>query len=166
MHVDEAIRSRRTLKEFVAEPVSPDLVSELLDLAVLAPNHHETEPWRFWVVGRETLNALTEATGDKKLLRSHTAIVVGVKRDSDAQTAEEDYAAVSCAIQNIMLAARARGLASFWRTPGVLSRPVVARILGVPKKVRLIGVVHLGQPGEPFPPQPKKSAAEHTRWLA
>ena len=106
MQVDEAIRSRRTLKEFTDEPVAPELVRELLELAVLAPNHHETEPWRFWVVGRETLNALTEATGDKKLLRSHTAIVVGVKRDSDAQTAEEDYAAVSCAIQNIMLAAR------------------------------------------------------------
>ena len=165
MQVDEAIRSRRTLKEFTAAPVAPELVSDLLELAVLAPNHHETEPWRFWVVGRETLQALTEATGDKKLLRSHTAIVVGVKSDSDAQTAEEDYAAVSCAIQNIMLAARGRGLASFWRTPGVLSRPVVARILDVPKKVRLIGVVHLGRPGEPFPPQPKKSAAEHTRWL-
>ena len=166
MQVDEAIRSRRTLKEFTEEPVDPELVRELLELAVLAPNHHETEPWRFWVVGRETLNALTEATGDKKLLRSHTAIVVGVKRDTDAQTAEEDYAAVSCAIQNVMLAARGRGLASFWRTPGVLSRPVVAKILDVPKKVRLIGVVHLGQPGEPFPPQPAKSAAEHTRWLS
>ena len=166
MHVDEAIRSRRTLKAYTDEPVDRELVSELLDLAVLAPNHHETEPWRFWVVGRETLSALAEATGDKKLLRSHTAVVVGVKRDSDAQTAEEDYAAAACAIQNLMLAARARGLASFWRTPGVLSRPVVARILDVPKKVRLIGVVHLGQPGEPFPAQPKKSAAEHTRWLA
>ena len=99
---------------------------------MLAPNHHDTEPWRFWVVGRETLNALTEATGDKKLLRSHTAIVVGVKRDADSQVAEEDYAATACAIQNLMLAARARGLASFWRTPGVLSRPVVARILDVP----------------------------------
>ncbi len=101
---------------------------------------------------------MAEATGDKKLLRSHTAIVVGVKVDSDAQEAEEDYAAVSCAIQNLMLAARGRGLASFWRTPGVLSRPAVAKLLDVPKKVRLIGVVHLGQPGEPFPKQPKKSA--------
>ena len=114
--------------------MAPELVRELLELAVLAPNHHETEPWRFWVVGRDTLNALSEATGDKKLLRSHTAIVVGVKRDADAQMAEEDYAAVSCAIQNIMLAARARGLASFWRTPGVLSRPVVATILDVPEE--------------------------------
>jgi nitroreductase len=165
MQVEEAIRERRTLKEFSAEPVAPELVGELLELAVLAPNHHETEPWRFWVVGRATLQALSDATGDRKLLRSHTAIVVGVTRNDDAQTAEEDYAAVACAIQNIMLAARGRGLASFWRTPGVLSRPQVAEILGVPADVRLIGVVHLGLPGEPFPPQPDRSASQYTRWL-
>ncbi len=165
MQVDEAIRARRTLKAFTDEPVDRRVVGELLDLAVLAPNHHETEPWRFWVVGRATLQALSDATGDKKLLRSHTAIVVGVKRDEDAQTAEEDYAAVACAIENLMLAARGRGLASFWRTPGVLSRPQVARILDVPRKVRLIGVVHLGLPGEPFPPQPDRSAAPFTHWL-
>jgi nitroreductase len=165
MHVDEAIRSRRTLKAYTEEPVERELVSELLDLAVLAPNHHETEPWRFWVVGRKTLTALSEATGDRKLLRSHTAIVVGVKLDPDAQVAEENYAAVACGIENLMLAARGRGLASFWRTPGVLSRPVVARLLGVPKKVRLIGVVHVGWPGEPFPPQPERSAAGFTQWL-
>jgi nitroreductase len=165
MDVDEAIRSRRTLKVYTEEPVGREVVSELLDLAIHAPNHHETEPWRFWVVGRATLNALTEATGDRKLLRSHTAVVVGIEQDPDPQVAEEDYAATACAIENFMLAARGRGLASFWRTPGVLSRPAVARILDVPSTVRLIGVVHVGWPGEPFPPQPERSAAEFTRWL-
>jgi nitroreductase len=166
MHVDEAIRSRRTLKAFTDEPVERELVGELLDLAVLAPNHHETEPWRFWVVGRETLQALSDATGDKKLLRSHTAIVVGVKGTSDPQEAEEDYAATSCAIQNLMLAARARGLASFWRTPAVLPRPEVTRLLDVPDGVRLIGIVHLGRPeGEFPPPSSERAAAAHTRWL-
>ena len=165
MQVDEAIRGRRTLKAYSDEPVGREIVAELLDLAVLAPNHHETEPWRFWVVGRETLDALAEATGDRKLLRSQTAIVVGVQRDPDAQVAEEDYAAVACAIENFMLAARGRGLASFWRTPGVLSLPVVAKLLNVPESVRLIGVVHVGWPGEPFPPQPERSAAAFTSWL-
>ena len=117
MHVDEAVRSAARSSNSPTSPWRSDPVCELLELAVLAPNHHETEPWRFWVVGRETLQALTDATGDKKLLRSHTAIVVGVKLDSDAQTAEEDYAAVSCAIQNIMLAARGRGLASSGARP-------------------------------------------------
>jgi nitroreductase len=165
MQVDEAIRGRRTLKRYTDEPVGRELVTELLDLAVLAPNHHETEPWRFWVAGRATLNALAEATGDRKLLRSHTAVVVGVTRDADAQVAEENYAAVSCAIENFMLAARGRGLASFWRTPGVLSLPVVAKLLQVPETVRLVGVVHVGWPGEPFPPQPERSAAPFTSWL-
>jgi nitroreductase len=165
MEVEEAIRSRRTLKEYTDAPVDRAVVGELLDLAVYAPNHHETEPWRFWVVGRDTLHALTEATGDRKLLRSRTAIVVGVRQDPDPQVAEEDYAAVACAIENLMLAARGRGLASFWRTPGVLSRPAVARILNVPEEVRLIGVVHLGWPGEEFPETPERSAAEFTRWL-
>src|SRR3954471_20787539 len=165
MQVDEAIRSRRTLKEFTDEPVAPELVRELLELAVLAPNHHETEPWRFWVVGRTTLEALSEATGDRTLLRSHTAILDGVRRAADEQAAEEDYAAVACAIQNIMLAARGRGLASFWRTPGVLSWPQAARIPDARKKVPLMGVVPLGLPGEPFPPRPERSAAQFTRWL-
>ncbi len=112
-----------------------ELVSELLDLAILAPNHHETEPWRFWVVGRETLEALADATGDKKLLRSHTAIVVGVKRDDDEQTAEEDYAAVSCAIQNLMLAARAleRGVDAFNSSAYRRTVASIAKGLGVPR---------------------------------
>src|SRR3954454_16056886 len=146
MQVDEAIRGGRTLKAYSDEPVGRDVVAELLDLAVLAPNHHATEPWRFWVVGRETLDALAEATGDRKLLRSQTAIVVGVERDPDAQIAEEDYAAVACAIENFMLAARGRGRGRFCPTPGVRSLPVVAKLLNVPESVRLIGVVHVGWP--------------------
>jgi nitroreductase len=166
VHVDEAIRSRRTLKDYSDEPVEPGVVAELLDLAALAPNHHLTEPWRFWVVGRATLEALIEATGDRKLRRSATAIVVGVVRDDDPQVAEEDYAATACAIQNLMLAARARGLASFWRTPAVLPRPEATRLLDVPDGVRLIGIVHLGRPeGEFPPPSSERAAAAHTHWL-
>src|SRR4051812_2370855 len=43
--VDEAIRTRRTLKDFTRQQVEVPLLQELLSLAVLAPNHHETEPW-------------------------------------------------------------------------------------------------------------------------
>jgi nitroreductase len=163
--VDEAIRSRRTLKAFTPEPVDDGVVRELLDLAVLAPNHHETEPWRFWVVGRETLARLSEATGDVKLLRSSTAVVGGQRRNDDPAEAEEDYAAIACALQNAMLAARARGLASFWRTPGVLDRPAFAETVGIPADVRPIGVLHLGFPAAPFPETPDRHAEQYTRWL-
>ena len=165
MDVDEAIRARRTLKAFTPETVDATVVRDLLSLAVLAPNHHETEPWRFWVVGPETIAALSEATGDQKLLRSQTAIVIGVVRNDDPAVAEEDYAAVACALENLMLAARARGLASFWRTPGVIDRPAFASTVGIPADVRPIGVVHLGFPAEPFPETPERHAEPYTQWL-
>src|SRR4051794_31771132 len=98
MDVDDAIRHRRTLKAFADEPVEPAVVRELLALAVHAPNHPRTEPWRFVVLGRETIARLAEDTGDPKLLRSPTAIVVGQAVAPAPATAQEDYAACACAI--------------------------------------------------------------------
>ena len=76
MTVDEVIRGRRTLKGFKPEPIASAVIDELLDLAVYAPNHHTTEPWRFIVVGPATISELVAETGDGKLTRSPTAIVV------------------------------------------------------------------------------------------
>ncbi len=165
MDVDDAIRARRTMKAFTPDPVGDDVVRELLELAVMAPNHHETEPWRFWVVGAETIKRLSKETGDVKLLRSPTAIVAGVKRNDDPVEAEEDYAAVACALQNVMLAARARGLASFWRTPGVMEKKPFRKVLDVPANIRLIAMLHLGFPAEPLPETPERHAATFTTWL-
>ena len=80
MQVDDAIRERRTLKAFTDETVDEATVRELLALAVHAPNHHRTEPWRFTVLGPETIERLAEATGDPKLRRSRTAVVVDAGR--------------------------------------------------------------------------------------
>jgi nitroreductase len=165
MHVDDAIRSRRTLKEFEDREVPAGVVRELLELAVLAPNHHLTLPWRFWVLGPETLEQLIRATGDVKLRRSRTAIAAGIVWSEDGKEAQEDYAATACALQNVMLAARARGLASYWRTPGVFAKPAFGQILGVPENVRLVGLVHLGWPAVDFPEAPPRSAEGVTQWL-
>jgi nitroreductase len=163
--VEEAIRGRRTLKAFVAEPVPDDVIAALLDLAVYAPNHHSTEPWRFTVIGPATIARLVEATGDGKLTRSQTAIVVTQVLDADPEVAREDYAACACAIQTLMLAARAREYASYWRTPKSLLGPPARDLLGLPESERLVGIVHLGRPLDPFPAPPRRTAGTRTRRL-
>lgn len=166
MHVDEAIRGRRTLKAFATDAVPREAIEELLALAVHAPNHHRTEPWRFVVLGAETIERLATATGDGKLRRSPTAIVVGQQVAADAGVAEEDYAACAAAVQNVMLAARARDLAAFWRTPSSLATPEARALLGLEDDVRAVGIVHVGRPQDGFPQEPPTySAAPFTRWL-
>jgi nitroreductase len=166
VHVDDAIRGRRTVKLFTPEAVPAETVAELLDLAVRAPNHHCTEPWRFTVVGPDTLHRLVAATGDEKLLRSTTAVVVAQRVDADPHVAEEDYAAIACAIQNVMLGARARDLASFWRTPKSLGTAAGREVLEVPPDERVVGIVHLGRPRDGFPAAPASTTAPtYTRVL-
>ncbi len=165
MHVDDAIRTRRTIKELRDEPVAAATVRELLELAVQAPNHHLTEPWRFWVLGPATIERLVEATGDRKLRRSHTAIVVGMSVSDDPHVAHEDEAACAAAIQTLMLAATARGLASYWRTPGVFGLPAFAATIGAPPETRFVGLVHLGEPSQEAPDAPFRSADPVTTWL-
>ena len=53
MELEHAIRTRRTHKVFASEPVAPELLQQLFELARWAPNHHLTNPWRFRVLGSQ-----------------------------------------------------------------------------------------------------------------
>src|SRR2546421_2577995 len=123
MHIEQAIRGRRTHKAFAPEPVPRELLEELLELARWAPNHHLTNPWRFRVVGPNALARLKEAAGPEaaaKLDRAPTLVAVTALRSEDPVQDEEDLCAAACATYAVLLTAHGRGLAGYWRTPGVL----------------------------------------------
>jgi len=148
MDVETAIRTRRTHKVYGSEPVPRELLGELLALATWAPNHHLTNPWRFRVLGPRTLAALKEAAGPEaaaKLDRAPTLVCVSaVQAGEDAVADEEDLLAAGCATYALLLAAHARGLAAYWRTPVVLRSAEGRAALGLPPQERAIALVHLG----------------------
>jgi len=150
MDVFEAIRTRRTHKAYGAEPVDRATLTELLELARWAPNHHVTEPWRFRVLGPRALQRLKQAAGPEaaaKLDRAPTLIVASALRNRDDPiTDEEDFAAAVIASYLILLGAHARGLAGYWRTPAVLRTPEGRAALGVGDGERVLGLLHLGPP--------------------
>ncbi len=149
MDVEDAIRGRRTHKAFAPEPVPRQLLDELLELARWAPNHHLTNPWRFRVLGPRTLGELKLAAGPEaasKLDRAPTLIAATAKRSDDPVQDEEDLCATACATYAVLLAAHGRGLAGYWRTPGVLRTPEGRAALGIPDDERFVALIHLGRP--------------------
>jgi nitroreductase len=143
MDVEEAIRTRRTHKAYGPDPVDRETLVELLDLARWAPNHHLTNPWRFRVLGAASLERLKEAAGPEaagKLDRAPTLVAVSCVGD------EEDRDATACAAYIVLLAAHARGLASYWRTPEVLTTPTGRAALGLDADEHVLGLLHLGTP--------------------
>ena len=143
MDVDTAIRTRRTHKAYGAEPVDRETLDELFELARWAPNHHLTNPWRFRVLGPRALARLKEVAGPEgatKLDRAPTLVLVSCVGN------EEDRDATAAAAYIVLLAAHARGLASYWRTPEVMQTTDGRSALGIPDDEQILGLLHLGPP--------------------
>jgi nitroreductase len=168
VELEAGIRSRRTHKRFGDEPVPREVVAELLDLARWAPNHHLTEPWRFRVLGPESLARLAAAgkPGElEKLSRAPTLVVASAKLTGDEHQNHEDVLATGCAVYIVLLAAHARGLASYWRTPRVLQSRAGQAAVGMDAHEKFVALIHLGPPvGEPAA-RPRAPASTYVAFL-
>jgi nitroreductase len=161
------IRTRRTIGAFTAQPIPAGVVESLLEIAVFAPNHRLTEPWRFVYLTGEGVKRYAEirrdvalagfkgdesarhqlAEGTYQKFAMLPAILIVINRiNSNPSIAEEDYAATSCVIQNFMLLAWEQNIGSAWKTPKLF--PELLAFIGVASDERMIGVIHLGYPSE------------------
>jgi nitroreductase len=166
--VETAIRTRRTHKAFGSEPVPREDLEELLDLARWAPNHHLTAPWRFRVVGPNALARLKQAAGPEraaKLDRAPTLVVASALLSGDPVQDEEDLHATAVASYIVLLAAHARGLAGYWRTPGLLRTEEGRAAVGLPDSERFVALLHLGRPRQEKEPPERPPVAQTTVFL-
>ncbi|MBI5566026.1 MAG: nitroreductase [Chloroflexi bacterium] len=184
MDVFEAMYQRQSVSKVKPEAVPRELIEQLLNAAVQAPNHHKVRPWRFAVLqgaAREKLGEAMarslqirkiEATADDlqkerlKPLRAPVVIAVAVDKPAIPKVLEiENVAAVAAAVQNLLLAAHALGLGAFWRTGPAASDPAIKSFLGFAPDQNVIGFVYVGYPEMlPSPPQ-RPSFEDRTLWL-
>lgn len=155
MSLHELAAARRTHKAFGPEPVPHETLLELLAVARFAPTHHLTQPWRFRVLGPDTLAALKGVAGEKeaqKLDRAPTLVLATAALTGDLVGDEEDVSATAAAIQLVLLAATERGIATYWRTPQVLRTKPGRESVGIPEGERFLGLLHFGTAArEPAP---------------
>jgi nitroreductase len=168
MDVETAIRTRRTHKAFGAEPLPREQLLELLDLARWAPNHHLTAPWRFRALGPRTLESLKRTAGPEgaaKLERAPTLVVVSCLLGGDPVQDEEDLHATAVAAYIVLLAAHARGLAGYWRTPALLRGEAGREAIGLPREERFVGLLHLGPRRQEKDPPERPPVEQATLFL-
>lgn len=187
--VDEVIRRRRSRKVLDGSPVSKEAIAELLELAILAPMHRLTNPWRFRILDKQALERLCQWWSDPTELRAgsddpgaaaaaakvfqsrfvHTigaVIVVTAQRDADPLINAENRDAVAAATQNILLAAEARHLGVFWSTGPHWRSSTTQDWLGIDRdREALVAVLWLGgQVGDIKPPA-RLSVEQVATWL-
>lgn len=177
MDFKEVVQKRRTVKIFTGEAIPREEVYSMLKLAITAPCHRRNEPWRFYIIEQaempffypkllegceEAFAAKGAAFAQKKreglaerLAKVGAIVYVTSQKNENALIEKENYAAVSCAIQNLMLAAYDRGWGSFWCTGYVFALDRSLRLVGAnPEKETFAGAIWLGRAAcEGTPPE-------------
>ncbi len=114
----EVLRGRRTIELFLQTPVPEKLILAAIETATWVPNHHVTEPWHFYLLGKETkercLDLCRDIVTDKKGAEAGEFkrqswsqkpgwLVVTCQRSEDELLQRENYAACSAAVHTVML---------------------------------------------------------------
>jgi nitroreductase len=184
--VAENIKSRRSVKAQAmnGKKIPNGEIAALLELADWAPNHGNTEPWRFVVYEdtakfchphAELYKSVTEedkfesATFNKLFsqgdLASHIIVAVMKRGHLPKIPAFEEIAAASAAVQNILLAATSLNIASFWSTGGMALKPELKKLLNFGDDDQVMAVIYLGYSDEH--PEGKRMIPieEKIRWV-
>ena len=177
--VYRAIAERRDMRHFAGGEVAPELLAKLLAAAHRAPSVGLMQPWRFIRIQRPQLRAAIHALVEAERLRTAEALgersddfmrlkVEGIHDCAELLVAalmegreahifgrrtlpEMDLASLSCAIQNLWLAARAEGLGLGWVS--LFEPQALADLLCLPVGAKPLAVLCLG-PVEAFYPAP------------
>ena len=148
----EAIRSRRSIRQFTDQPVSEGEIESLLSAAMAAPSANARYPWEFVVVRdpelRRQLAGVHQFSG---MCAQAPVVFVPCGDESRSDYWIEDC---SAATENLLLQARALGLGGVW--VGIRPRPErerkVKEILSIPDPLRVLCLVPVGHPAEERPP--------------
>jgi nitroreductase len=158
----EVLRGRRTISLFLQTPVPSKLVRAAVEAATWAPNHHVTEPWRFYQLGAETIAACVQLVRDivtakkdakagdfkaKSWAEKPGWLVVTCRKSEEAILQREDYAACAVAVQNFMLYLWKAGVGSKWTTGDITRDPRFFEIVGIDADTEsVVGLIWYGYP--------------------
>jgi len=154
MDAFEAIKNRRSVRAFTNEPVSDKEITKIIDAARWAPSAGNIQPWEFVVIrDPEIKRGLSVAALDQTFIEEAPVVIVVCANQLRSGSGYgsrgvnlyclQDTAA---AIQNMLLAAYALGLATCW--VGAFQEEEATKVLKIPNGVRPIAIIPVGHPAE------------------
>jgi nitroreductase len=169
MDTFEAIYGRRSIRQYTDQPVTEELVTELIRAAMAAPSAGNEQPWHFVIIDdRKKLDVIPKFHPYAAMLKE-APVAIAVCGDTHLERHTGFWVQdCSAAIQNLLLAAHAKGLGACWLA--VYPRDDrVARtklLLALPEKVIPLAIVALGYPAEKKGREDRfdKSRIHHNKW--
>lgn len=160
MDAIEAMRTRRSIRSYKDTPVPRADIEEVVDCGRLAASARNVQPWEFIVITDTAMRKQIAAVADTGRFIADAPVCI-VVLCADTKYYLEDG---SAATQNILVAARAKGLGTCWVAGD--KKPYadeILRIVGAPGGAKLISLIALGYANST--PEPgKRSLTDVLHW--
>ncbi len=184
MEIKDVIEARRTIHAFLDEEIGQELISEALELALTAPNHRFTYPFKFIQIGPKVrgkivalmLDLAKNKSGapkseeealartqkaEAKILNPAAIVAFVLPRSEDKYKEREDYATIACSIQNFTLFLKSHGWDSKWSTGKFTQHTSTHEMLGLDvSDEEIIGFVFVGHSPKPHVPRKRPALGE------
>ena len=160
MDVLEAIKGRRSIRKYQQEPISEELVIQILEAGRWAPSRGNSQPWKFIILkNTQGLRDLAEAVPTGKFVAEAS---LGIAVVVDPRTSKHPEQEGAAAIQNMLLAAHSLGFGTCWiSVHGTDYEEKAKQILQIPDEEWLLSIISVGYPAE-TPEKGRKELAEIT----
>jgi len=162
MEVFEAIKTRRSVRDYKSDPVPEEKLNKVLEAARLAPSAHNSQDYKFVVVkDPEKRKEIAEAAAGQSFVGEAPIVIVAVSFDPERIMSCEvpAYAVdLAIAIDHMTLAAAAEGLGTCWI--GAFSQERVKQILEIPDQYKVGPLLPLGFPADQPGPKMRKNLKE------
>lgn len=147
METLEAIRTRKSIRNFLDNPVPLDLIRQILEAGARAPSGGNKQPWRFVVVtDRKKIQNFDPHYHQPAVENAPAVIVVCANPHDTWERYDEDDMCykldTAAAIQNILLAMHDLGLGAVWVIS--CSKKVIRRLVGIPLHWEIISIIPCG----------------------
>lgn len=174
----EEIRMRKSIRQYLNNPVEDTLILQLLESARLAPSGSNNQPWQFIVVrSAETRRKLTEVSHNQKWMLTAPVFIVCVAdircripeevpvfltEESPQEALKQIIRDTAIATENLLLEAHHLGLGACW--VAYFKQTEIRPVLNLPPDKYVCGVITVGYPAETPAPHPRKPLEQLVRY--
>ena len=162
MELTEAIRNRRSIRDYQDKPEPQEKLNNVLEAARLAPSASNRQMWKFVVVREsERRRELSRATGGQAHIASAPVVIAAVATMPEyvmRSGVPAHPVDLAIAVDHMTLAAVNEGLGTCWI--GGFHQEEVRNILNVPEKYRVVALLTLGFQATVPEAKPRKALEE------
>jgi len=154
----EAIRKRRSIRQYTGEPIPKKDLKKIVDAGRLAASGSNGQPWDFIVITHQKMIRKLKIAAQ---WMEKAGAIIAVVLDPSSRWWIEDG---SAAVENILIASTALGYGSCWVEGNTIPHEEEFKaLLNIPENKRLLTLIPIGVPDE-WPTKEKRTLSEVLHW--